>query len=537
MLGISRENVQVRREAVGPKLSACLIARNNAQSIEPCLLSIRPWVGDLVVVDTGSTDDTREIARRLGARVFEFPWIDDFSAARNVSLQHALGEWIFWMDTDDTISEGNGRKLQELAHAEHAPHIGGFVMQVHCPGVDWRQTGDVTIVDHVKMFRNHPQNRFEGRIHEQVMQSIRQGGGDIAFTDIFVEHTFSDQTPAGRQRKIERDLRILALDLQDRPDHPFVLFNLGMTYNDIEQHAAAVPFLQRCVEVSHPGDSHVRKAYAYLVTSLSALGRKEEAGDAVRRGRELFPNDAELVFRHALLAQSTGQLNEAVRLYHAALHRSDDRHLSSIDPAMAGYKARHNLAVTYNELQRPDLAETQWRTIIAEQPRYRAGWRALADTLLRQGKLNTLEVELQRRNGDSRLGCESIVIRGELAMCRGDMPAAREAWSTAVQQFPTEPAAHQTWCRFLFEHGAPEETETAFRTLVALQPRDGAAWHNFGTVLLAQHKPEQAIEMFERSLEVRPDSPPTRERLQVAQQQLKPSNRTATGRNFQEPMP
>ncbi|MCH8148406.1 MAG: PQQ-binding-like beta-propeller repeat protein, partial [Planctomycetes bacterium] len=117
-----------------PRLSLCMIARDNVGVIEPCLESIRPWVDEIVVVDTGSKDDTPRKAEQFGARLSHFPWIDDFSAARNESLRRARGEWLFWMDSDDTISADCGRKLRDLVQREHHPATLSYVMQVHCPG-------------------------------------------------------------------------------------------------------------------------------------------------------------------------------------------------------------------------------------------------------------------------------------------------------------------------------------------------------------------------------------------------------------------
>ena len=188
------------------KLSLCMIVRDNEGTIRPCLESIRPWVDEMIVVDTGSTDRTPEICRELGARVEHFPWCDDFSAARNESLKYARGEWIFWMDSDDTVPADCGRKLRELVECEHSGAILGYVMQVHCPG---SQAGDLTVVDHVKLFRNRPDLRFEFRIHEQILPAIRRANGEVGWTDIYVVHSGSDQSPAGQQRKLERDFRIL----------------------------------------------------------------------------------------------------------------------------------------------------------------------------------------------------------------------------------------------------------------------------------------------------------------------------------------
>jgi len=252
------------------RLSLCMIVRDNERTIRQCLESIRPWVDEMVVVDTGSQDRTSQIAAELGARVSHFPWCDDFSAARNESLKHARGEWLFWMDSDDTISAENGRKLRALADSPLDGAPLAYVMQVHCPGTgsgpDGTEGGlDATIVDHVKMFCNLPELRFEGRIHEQVLASIRRLDGRIGWTDIHVVHSGSDHSPAGRKRKQERDLRLIKLELAEHPDHTFHLFNLGMTYADMGEHEQAVAALRRSLEVAAPGESHVRKIYALLV--------------------------------------------------------------------------------------------------------------------------------------------------------------------------------------------------------------------------------------------------------------------------------
>jgi len=116
-----------------------MIVRDNEDTIEACLASVRPWVDEIIVVDTGSLDRTPEICRRFGAQVYNFPWCDDFSAARNESLKYATGDWIFWMDSDDIMPPDQGRLLRELVLRQHAHNCLGYVLQVHCPS---RQPGN-----------------------------------------------------------------------------------------------------------------------------------------------------------------------------------------------------------------------------------------------------------------------------------------------------------------------------------------------------------------------------------------------------------
>ncbi|HEV2473005.1 MAG TPA: glycosyltransferase, partial [Chthonomonadales bacterium] len=181
-----------RMERARPKISLCMIARNEKRVIAECLKSIMPYVDEAIVVDTGSTDDTMEIARSLGARVYEFEWCDDFSAARNESLKYATGDWIFWMDADDTIPAECGERLSDLAFMAEDGTFGVIVQVRFVPRPGEYGT---TVVDHIKLFRNLPEMRFEGRIHEQILGAIDRAGGTYARSDIYVEHSGYDYSP------------------------------------------------------------------------------------------------------------------------------------------------------------------------------------------------------------------------------------------------------------------------------------------------------------------------------------------------------
>ena len=110
--------LRLRRDPARPKISLCMIVRDSAHRRLPaCLESIRPWVDEMIIVDTGSVDETPRIVESFGGKLFHFPWCDDFSAARNESLRHATGEWLFWMDSDDTIPPDCGRGLRKLVAA------------------------------------------------------------------------------------------------------------------------------------------------------------------------------------------------------------------------------------------------------------------------------------------------------------------------------------------------------------------------------------------------------------------------------------
>jgi tetratricopeptide (TPR) repeat protein len=417
------------------------------------------------------------------------------------------------MDSDDTISEKNGRKLRELAYGRHSPRTLGHVMQVECPG---ERAGDLTIVDHVKMFRNHPAIHFEFRIHEQVLPSIRQLGGDVQWTDISVVHSGADHSIEGRQRKYERDLRILAEELRVRPEHPFVLFNLGMTHADMENHEAAIDYLRRCVAVSKAEESHLRKAYALLVASLERRERTEVAQEVCRRGLTLFSCDAELLFRLGMLQHSAGKLQEAEATYLELLRERSTEHFSSVDPGIVNYKARHNLGLVYDSMNRTDLAEAQWRNATVKRSQYEPSRRAMVELLIRQGRLQTARVEIERMLADSSLRCNGLILQSLLEESQGDVESAKRWLEDAVKEFPDREEPWQAMCRLLFDHELLAEAEHAIQELLRRNPDDAAAYHNLGVVYMRQEKPNDAIRAFKWSLELRPDAEMTKEQLDAA---------------------
>ena len=313
--------MRLRLDLERPKLSLCMIVRDNAKTLPACLESIRPWVDEMIVVDTGSVDETPRVVESFGGKLYHFPWCDDFSAARNESLRHATGDWLFWMDSDDTIPPECGRGLRELVENQNNPAVAGVCDAGALPR--WWEEGDrdleVTVVDHVKLFRNRPELRFDGRIHEQILGAVRRLGGEVAWMICMWCTRGPIRVRRRRARKFERDLRILFLELAERPDHPFTLFNLGMTYTHAGRPGEGAEYLRRSIGRSTPGESHLRKAYALLIAAEMKQGRHDRALAACLEGREQLPGDVELRFRQGVLLDTLGRFAEARDAYLSVL--------------------------------------------------------------------------------------------------------------------------------------------------------------------------------------------------------------------------
>lgn len=499
-------------------LSLCMICRNNANTIEPALASIMPWVDEMIVVDTGSTDGTPRIAERLGARVYHFPWPDSFSIARNESLKFARGEWIFWMDSDDTISEENGRKLRQLVDGPHEPSVLGYIVQVHCPGPG--ESGDLhlTVVDHVKLFRNRPGMRFSGRIHEQILPAIGEANGYVGWTDIFVRHSGYDHSPEGQERKLKRDLHLLHLELQEQPRHPFTLFNLGMTYADVRKFAEAIDFLRRSIQYSPEQASHLRKAYALLVYSELQRDGPAAALETCTVALKKFPDDLELRFRKAVLLHDLKRWPEAIATYQDLLKNPGERHVTSVDTGLRGYKARQNLAIVYGDMGEWTAAADQWRQVVAEAADYAPGWRGLGEAYVRRGDLNGARELIASMALRAKLTPEIHRLHSRIAAATGDAIEARRQLAEARRLAPDDDDLLRLWCQLLFEQSDWVAAQQAVEEIIRRDPLDGPAYHNFGIILLQRSKITQAVHAFHESLRLRPNSADTYRQLAYAHQ-------------------
>ena len=132
-------------------VSLTMIVRNEENNLPHCLTSARGLFDEIVVVDTGSTDRTKDIAVEFGAKVIDFVWIDDFAAARNMSLAHATGDYAFWLDADDVLDPPQREKLKTLIDGLRTGDDAAYVVRCLCdPSSDGN--GGETVVDHIRLF-------------------------------------------------------------------------------------------------------------------------------------------------------------------------------------------------------------------------------------------------------------------------------------------------------------------------------------------------------------------------------------------------
>jgi GT2 family glycosyltransferase len=441
-------------------VSLCMIVKDAEATLGACLSSVRDLVDEMVVVDTGSSDRTREVAAEAGARVFDFAWVDSFAEARNESLRHARGRWILWLDADEYFDEENRERLRallgELKNEALSPHQRGpsparrtqreiaFTMRQRselAPGLH-----AAAQVDQIRLFPSHRELRWQYRVHEQILPALRRLGAEVQSTDIVIAHSgFRD--PAIQEPKVERNWRLLQLEVQERPDDPFVLYNLGAIALTRGQTAEALAFLQKSLDKSQPGDTLEQKLYVLLTRCHQELGQKDKALEVCRTGRALYPRDAELMFWEGVLWREQGSLAPAEACFLEVLRAPVEKRFTSIDAGLQGYRTRHLLAEIYREQGRAPEAEAQWRAAVKDSPGFMPAWLGLAELFLEQGRWEEADRAADRLHSDPALAVEAAVMRARAHLGRKEFMAARQLLEQTIATSP-----RSVWPRVILTH-------------------------------------------------------------------------------------
>ncbi len=213
-----------RQSAIGNRLTVGVLTKNEEQFIAQCLQSVKGLADQIVVVDTGSTDRTIEIAKSLGAEVHTTTWKGDFSAPRNLILEHATGDWILMLDADEELpADQHAAVRADMRKAEAI----AFRMPLVNRGQEAEGRSFIP-----RLYRNAPGAYYYGRIHEQVFPSLlplcKAFGLDTALgSACLLHHGYSKELVKDRN-KIERNLHLLRLGLEERPNDVNLTLNLGL---------------------------------------------------------------------------------------------------------------------------------------------------------------------------------------------------------------------------------------------------------------------------------------------------------------------
>jgi glycosyltransferase involved in cell wall biosynthesis len=382
-----------------------MIVKNEEKYLEGCLESARPFVDEIVIVDTGSTDKTVEIAKKYDAKIFTYAWTGNFSSARNESLKHSTSDWILYLDADERIIDGAALKKYVSNN-----QIWAYTLlvrgKVHMPSgiVDQEMA-------YPRLFRRHHKIRFEGHVHEQITPSIIRLGKKIECSDVVIDHLGYSVSAEINTEKAKRNITLLKSQLEKQPNNEYVKYQLGNSYVVIKEYDLAEPLLRSIAQ--SPGlASSIRSSIHNLFVEI-ALQKNDfdEAEQCCRNSLTITP--AQTMARWFLtgIAAKRGKYQEALQMM------NDLRSNLKITSKLA-----YDLILNERQIEERELYCYEMLSNDAEQ---RSDTNEAYRWIIESEKKKLLSVSLQRRGLN-------------IALSRRDIPAANMRLEYLINHLPIE---------------------------------------------------------------------------------------------------
>jgi len=353
------------------RLTVCLITKNEERFLDRCLESIRDIAQQIIVMDTGSTDRTVEIAQQHGVEVFSFAWCDDFSAARNAALERATGDWILMLDADEELLPDQREKLRKLMQGVSA-------MAFRLPMIDeGREEEGVSYVP--RLFRNAPGLFYTGCVHEHVFLSVEVRRQEWGLSNklgdaTLLHHGYTAEVMQSRG-KSARNLKLLQKALGKSPDDPNLLMNLGLELaragrlqDGIEQYDAAFRALSAL-----PANEVVPEFRETLLTQFCThLVALKDFGRVARVLRSPLARTSGLTATlHWLLGLAcieSKSFAEGAEQMRQCLATRKKPALSPVNKNILRGGPNHCLALCLAALKQHDAADQAFRAALQEEP-------------------------------------------------------------------------------------------------------------------------------------------------------------------------
>lgn len=359
------------------KFSLCMIVRDEEAVLARCLASVADEVDEICIVDTGSTDATREIAEQFGAKLVEMPWADDFSEARNASLALATGDWVLVLDADEEVNFANTREALTSFAEQYAGQepAAGQIWIIDRDASAPRDSGRSLVT---RFFPRAAAPLYVGRVHEQLTFD-----GQVppsADTGVEVLHTGYGAGSMACKNKLARNARMLEESIAEDASDPHLHYQLGRTYLTAEDFEAALEAFTNAIELVEadaPWLAHLFESTGY---TLRALDQSGEALKLLRQVSGAFRERADTCFLEALLAFDVGELEAAELGFQRCLALDSgapprggpfSRLSSTVAPAF-------NLAVLREALGMPAEAREYYECALAFDPEHQPSQDGLA---------------------------------------------------------------------------------------------------------------------------------------------------------------
>lgn len=348
-------------------LSICMIVKNAEQNIGECLKALTGYGWEIVVVDTGSTDRTREIAAEYTECLYECPWQDDFALAKNFAVSKASNDWVMVIDSDEFLEKMSGAEVQALERQimEHPDEIGRIRRKNIFQAKDGKQENQ----EWINRIFSRKKFHYVGRIHEQLM-AVDGMEYRTYQTSVVLHHTGYDLKPEEKQAKARRNIRLLEQELAELTDKvqcsgmsgeaevqiPYILYQLGKSYYLAEDYGKACEYFSQ--GLSFDLNPKLEYVIDMVETYGYALINSGRAGEALffENIYEEFGNSADFQFLMGLIYMNNMRFEDAVHEFQKAACQKECRTTGTND-----WLAYYNIGVIHECLGQKEKAAEWYR--------------------------------------------------------------------------------------------------------------------------------------------------------------------------------
>jgi glycosyltransferase involved in cell wall biosynthesis len=356
-----------------------MIVKNEARCIERALAWAKDVAYEQIVADTGSTDNTAELAEAAGAAVFHFTWVDDFSKAKNFAMEQCSGDWIIMQDADEWFTESDAAKLPAII-ARYDKLYGKRCNTIPINMINIDLDGRIITEDStLRIFRNLPRLRFEGSIHEAMPREAVYPGGFVPPTCSELKMLHDGYAPAiyAETKKLERNIALLRKELAAAPDNPYLMEYLSESLRvraSGGDEAEALELSKRAIPlITDPHYAYFKeKAYNYCIHALAGDSQPDsrefaEGFGFAQRAYGEFPASPELSYEYAFCLYRLGRFREA---YEVLLGSEKSLKAEGLDSALYDGNVYLGLLLTANELdEKPTMLRAA--TFLLSKDKYR----------------------------------------------------------------------------------------------------------------------------------------------------------------------
>jgi glycosyltransferase involved in cell wall biosynthesis len=291
-------------------LSLCMIVKNEEKHLELCLNSVKGYVNEIIIVDTGSTDDTKRIASEFTEKIFDYKWIDDFSAARNYAISLSNCEYILILDADEVIE--NPDEIKEAIRLNKDVYL--FTIK--------NTLSNGGSYSHIayRMFRNHLGLKFENRLHEHLnIESIPNLA--IGRSNALINHVGYTAEITLEKDKNKRNLELIKKEARVNPTD-YNIYNLGRSYFTVGDYPVALRYFQKSYQMNHDRP-YIPDLIAKMGLCLLHMKKFEDGLRIVQDALNLYPNEVDLLFLKGELYMEIGYLKDAEISFNKCIELGD----------------------------------------------------------------------------------------------------------------------------------------------------------------------------------------------------------------------